>query len=217
MKLLQNNKAFAKIFMWLFVGLAITFSVGYYIQGNEPLINKIFGGGNYFIIWIVEIVVAIVLSVRIRKLNPKIAAILYMIYAALTGLTFSTIFIVYQLESIIFVFLISAIVVFLFGIIGYFTNIDLSKISTLLFMALIALIILSVVSVFINSETFNLGLTFLSLAIFLGYIAYDVQVIKRNLYGVEDEDTLAIYGAFQIYIDFINIFIDLLRLFGKEK
>lgn len=217
MNLLQNNKAFAKIFMWLFVGLAITFSVGYYIQGNEPLINKIFGGGNYFIIWIVEIVVAIVLSVRIRKLNPKIAAILYMIYAALTGLTFSTIFIVYQLESIIFVFLISAIVVFLFGIIGYFTNIDLSKISTLLFMALIALIILSVVSVFINSETFNLGLTFLSLAIFLGYIAYDVQVIKRNLYGVEDEDTLAIYGAFQIYIDFINIFIDLLRLFGKEK
>ena len=215
--MIQTNKLFAKIFMWLFVGLAITFSVGYYIQGNEPLVNKIFGGGNYFIIWIVEIVVAIVLSVRIRKLNPTVAAILYMLYAALTGLTFSTIFIVYQLTSIIFVFLISAIVVLVFGLVGYFTKLDLSKLSTLLFMALMALIILSVVSVFVNSETFNLGLTFLSLAIFLGYIAYDIQVIKRNLYGVEDENTLAIYGAFQVYIDFINVFIDLLRLFGREK
>ena len=215
--MLQTNKLFAKMFLWLFVGLAITFSIGYYIQGNEPLVNKIFGGGNYFLIWIVEIVVAIVLSARIRKLNPTVASILYMIYSALTGLTFATIFIVYELESIIFVFAISAIVVFVFGLIGFFTNLDLSKISTLLFMGLIALIVLSVVSIFINSETFNLGLTLLSLALFLGYISYDVQVIKRNLYGVEDEDTLAIYGAFQIYIDFINIFIDLLRLFGKRK
>ena len=215
--MLQTNKLFAKMFLWLFVGLAITFSIGYYIQGNEPLVNKIFGGGNYFLIWIVEIVVAIVLSARIRKLNPTVASILYMIYSALTGLTFATIFIVYELESIIFVFAISAIVVFVFGLIGFFTNLDLSKISTLLFMGLIALIVLSVVSIFINSETFNLGLTLLSLALFLGYISYDVQVIKRNLYVVEDEDTLAIYGAFQIYIDFINIFIDLLRLFGKRK
>ena len=215
--MLQTNKLFAKMFLWLFVGLAITFSIGYYIQGNEPLVNKIFGGGNYFLIWIVELVVVIILSGRIRKLNPTVAAILYMCYAALTGLTFSTIFIVYQLTSIIFVFLISAIVVLIFGLVGYFTKLDLSKLSTLLFMALIALIILSVVSVFVDSESFNLGLTFLSLAIFLGYIAYDIQVIKRNLYGVEDENTLAIYGAFQIFIDFINIFIDLLRLFGKEK
>jgi len=215
--LIQTNRLFAKIFLWLFVGLAITFSVGYYIQGNEPLINKIFGGGNYFLIWIAEIVVVIVLSARIRKLNPTVAAILYMLYAALTGLTFSTIFIVYQLTSIIFVFLVSAIVVLIFGLVGYFTKLDLSKISTSLFMALIALIILSVVSVLVDDETFNLGLTFLSLVIFLGYIAYDIQVIKKNLYGLEDEDTLAIFGAFEVFIDFINIFIDLLRLFGKEK
>ena len=94
--MLQTNKLFAKMFLWLFVGLAITFSIGYYIQGNEPLVNKIFGGGNYFLIWIVEIVVAIVLSARIRKLNPTVASILYMIYSALTGLTFATIFIVYE-------------------------------------------------------------------------------------------------------------------------
>ena len=148
--MLQTNKLFAKMFLWLFVGLAITFSIGYYIQGNEPLVNKIFGGGNYFLIWIVEIVVAIVLSARIRKLNPTVASILYMIYSALTGLTFATIFIVYELESIIFVFAISAIVVFVFGLIGFFTNLDLSKISTLLFMGSIALIVLSVVSIFIN-------------------------------------------------------------------
>ena len=215
--MLQTNKLFAKMYLWLFVGLAITFSVGYYIQGNEPLVNKIFGGGNFFIIWIVEIVLAIVLSVRISKINPQVAAILYMLYAALTGLTFSTIFIVYKLQSIIFVFGISAVVVFIFGLIGYFTKLDLSKLSIILFMGIIALIILSVVSIFINSESFNLGLTMFSLVLFLAYVAYDIQVIKRNLYNIDNEDSLALYGAFQLYIDFINIFIDLLRLFGKEK
>ena len=215
--MVQTNRVFAKMFLWLFVGLALTFSVGYFVQGNEPLINKIFSGGSYFLIWILEIVLALVLSIRIRKMNPTVTSILYMSYAALTGLTFSTLFIYYKIESIIFVFAISALVVLLFGIVGYVTKVDLSRIRMLLFMALIGLIIFGVVSVFVNNQLFDTGLVFLSLAIFLGYIAYDVQKIKKNMYCIDNEDALAIYGAFDIYIDFINIFMDLLRLFGKEK
>ena len=215
--MVQTNRVFAKMFLWLFIGLTLTFSVGYFVQGNEPLINKIFGGGSYFLIWILEIVLALVLTIRIRKMNPTVASILYMAYAALTGLTFSTLFIYYKIESIIFVFAISALVVLLFGIVGYVTKVDLSSIGMLLFMALIGLIILGVVSVFVNNQLFDTGLVFLSLAIFLGYIAYDVQKIKKNMYCIDNEDALAIYGAFDIYIDFINIFMDLLRLFGKEK
>ena len=84
-------------------------------------------------------------------------------------------------------------------------------------MALIAVIIASIINIFIGSETFNLGICILSLIIFIGYMAYDIQVIKKGMYGIDNEDNLAIYGAFQIYLDFINVFIRLLELFGKRR
>ena len=213
----ETRILFSKIFMWLCLGLLITFGVGYAIQNNEPLINKLFNGGTYIFIWIAEIVIAIVLSARIHKMSPMVAGILYLVYAALTGLTFSTIFIIYKLTSIIVVFAITAVVLFIFGLLGYFTKIDLSKISTFLMIGILSIIILSVISIFVNSVALNFGIIALSLLIFIAYIAYDVQMIKRRLYTFDNTDSLAIYGAFQLYIDFINIFLDLLSLFGKEK
>lgn len=213
----NTQQVFSKIFLWLCLGLLITFGVAYLVQDNEPIINSIFNGGNYIFIWIAEIVIAIILSFRIRKMNPIIATILYLIYTALTGLTFSTIFIVYKLTSIIYIFGITAIVLFVFGLFGYKTKLDLTKLSTFLMMGLLAVILLSVVSLFVESIALNLGLTIVSLLIFMVYIAYDIHVIKRNLYYTDNEDSLAIYGAFQLYLDFINIFLDLLSLFGKEK
>lgn len=215
--MLQTNKLFSKVFLWLFVGLLVTFATGYAIQNNEPLLNNLFTGKGYFLIWIAEIVLALVLSFRIHKMSPTTATVLYLLYTMLTGLTFSTIFIVYQLESIIFVFGITAVVMLIFGLIGYKTNIDLTKISTFLLIGLISLILLSILSVFIQSVALNFGLILFSLLLFLVYVAYDVQMIKRKVYGINNEDSLAIYGAFQLYIDFINIFLDLLRLFGKER
>lgn len=213
----NTQQVFSKIFLWLCLGLLITFGVAYLVQDNEPIINSIFNGGNYIFIWIAEIVIAIILSIRIRKMNPIIATILYLIYTALTGLTFSTIFIVYQLTSIIYIFGITALVFLIFGLFGYKTKLDLTKLSTFLMMGLLAVILLSVVSLFVESIALNLGLTIVSLLIFMVYIAYDIHVIKRNLYYTDNEDSLAIYGAFQLYLDFINIFLDLLSLFGKEK
>jgi len=216
---MDNNmrEIFSKMFLWLCLGLLVTFGVAYFIQDNEPLINDLFTGGKYLFVWIAEIVVAIILSARIHKMKPVTAGILYIIYTALTGLTFSTIFILYEITSIIYIFGITAIVLFIFGLIGYKTKLDLTKISTFLFMGLIAIIILSIVSVFVDSVALNLGITILSLLIFMAYIAYDIHVIKKRLYYTESEDSLAIYGAFQLYLDFINIFLDLLSLFGKEK
>lgn len=215
--MLQTNKLFSKVFLWLFVGLLVTFATGYAIQNNEPLLNNLFTGKGYFLIWIAEIVLALVLSFRIHKMNPTTATVLYLLYTMLTGLTFATIFIVYQLDSIIFVFGITAVVMLIFGLIGYKTNLDLTKISTFLLIGLISLILLSILSVFIQSVALNFGLILFSLLLFLIYVAYDVQMIKRKVYGINNEDSLAIYGAFQLYIDFINIFLDLLRLFGKER
>lgn len=213
----DTKQLFSKIFMWLCLGLVITFGVGYVVQSNENIIYNLFSGGKYIIIWIAEIAVALFLGFRIRKMSTTTATILYLLYTALTGLTFSTIFIAYELTSIIWVFAVTAIVLFLFGLIGYKTNLDLTKIGTFLLIGLLSLIVLIIVSLFLDSETFNLGITILSLFIFVGYIAYDVQVIKKQLYGIDNLENFAIYGAFQLYLDFINIFLDLLRLFGKER
>lgn len=213
----NSNKIFAKIFLWMFIGLLVTFGVAFYVSNNEIMLENVHKNSSYLIIVIVEVILCIVLSARIRKMNPLVAKTLYLLFAGLTGLTFSIIFIIYELESIVFVFGITSAICLIFGLIGYYTKIDLSKLGTFLFMALIAVLIASVINMFIGSEAFNLGLCILGLIIFIGYMAYDVQVIKRGMYGVENEENLAIYGAFQIYLDFINIFIRLLELFGKRR
>ena len=215
-KMLESNKIFSKVFMWMFIGLAITFGVGYYVSLNENMLFNIFSK-YYFLFIIAELVVVIVLSARIRKLKPTTAKILFCVYSFLTGLTFSSIFVVYKMMSIMFVFGITSVIFLVFALIGYFTRLDLSKIGTYLFMALLGVIICSIINIFVGSETFNLGITIVCLLVFIAYIAYDIQVIKRNLYAIESEDNLAIYGALQLYLDFINIFLSLLRLFGRRK
>lgn len=211
------NKVLSKVFMWLFVGLALTFGVAYVVSNNDTMLYNIFDNGVHWFLLIAELVVVIVLSTRIRKMSTMTATILYLLYSGLTGLTFSSIFVVYELTSIIYVFAITAVLFLLFGLAGYFTKLDLSKISTFLFMGLIGLILAYILNMFIGSATFDLGLTIISIIIFLAFIAFDIQGIKRNWYGINNDDNLAIYGAFQLYIDFINIFIDLLRLIGSSR
>ncbi len=211
------NKLFSKIFMWLCLGLLVTFGVAYTVSSNDNMVYNLFADGKYLIVWIVELVVVIILSARIHKMSYMTAIILFLLYSGLTGLTLSSIFILYEITSIIWIFAITGGLLLLFGLIGYATNIDLTKLSTFLFMGLLAMIIASLVNMFIGSETFDLMLCFIGIVIFIGYIAYDVQVVKRNLYGIDDEDKLAIYGAFDLYLDFINLFVRLISLFGDRK
>ncbi len=212
---MEIQQMFSKVFMWLCLGLLVTFGVGYFVQSSDAIITALFSGGQYLIVYLLEIVLAIVLVTRIHKMKPLTATILYLAYTALTGLTFATIFLAYELTSIIYIFAVTAIVLLIFGLFGYYTKIDLTKLSTFLFMGIIALIILMILSIFIPS--LNLVATVISLILFFIYIGYDIQMIKRRLYGNMNPDNAAIYGAFQLYLDFINIFLDLLSLFGKEK
>ena len=192
------NKLFSKVFMWLFLGLLVTFGIAYAVSTNDNMVYNLFSGGKYWIVWIAELVVVIVLSARIRKMEFTTAVILFFLYSALTGLTLSSIFILYKIMSIVWVFAITAGVLLLFAAIGYFTNIDLTKFGTFLLMMLIAILIATLVNMFIGSETFDFILCCLGIVIFMGYIAYDVQVVKRNLYGIDDENKLAIYGALRV-------------------
>lgn len=214
---MELNKIFSKIFLWMFVGLAITFGVAYYVSTNSNMVYNLFSGYKFMIILLLEIGIALVLSARIHKLNPLTAKILYLLYTGLTGLTFSSIFIVYELTSIIYVFAITSGLFLIFGLIGYFTKLDLSKFGIYLVMALFGIIIVGLINIFIGSETLNLGLCIIGIIIFLAYVAYDINKIKRNMYGIDNIENTAIIGAFELYLDFINLFIRLLRLFGKGR
>ena len=214
--MLEENKLFPKIFMWMFIGLAITFGVGYYVSLNSNMLYNIFNN-LYIFLAIAEIVVVIVLSARIRKLKPTTAKVLFCLYSFLTGLTFSSIFVSYNMMSIMYVFGITSLIFAVFALLGFCTKLDLTKIGVYLFMILFGIIICTIINLFVGSQKFDFVLTVLCLIIFVIYIAYDVQVIKRNYFLIENEENLAIYGALQLYLDFINIFIRLLRLFGKSR
>ena len=210
----MENKIYSKVYLWLFIGLLVTFLTGIYTSTNVDALSAIFNNGFYWILVIVELGLAIFLSARIHKMSATTARISYLLYTFLTGLTLSSIFIVYKLDSIILVFGITAVLFLIFALIGKTTSLDLSKFGTYLLMMLLGIIICSIINIFLDNTMFDLVISCISIVVFLGYIAYDVQKIKK-LDGFLTDDNLAVIGAFELYLDFINIFIDLLRIFGK--
>lgn len=210
----MDNELISKVFKWFGIGLLVTFVIAYLVSTNISMLT--FVGNNFFVIGILEIVCALWLSLRIYKMSSTTAIMLYLGYAALTGLTFSSIFIVYQMISIIYVFLATAIVFGVFSIIGKNTNVNLNKFGIYLAVALFSVIVLELINLFLMNGTLDLFLCSISIMIFIGYVAYDIQrIYKLQYYG--DNENLAIIGAFNIYLDFINLFIRLLRLFGKNR
>ena len=212
------SKFMSKVYLWMSIGLAITFVTGVTIAGNANVIETIFSTSLYWFIIIAEIITVIVLSARVNKMSYTGACIAFIIYSLLSGLTFSIIFIAYHITSIMYVFIITAGIMILFSIIGYFTKLNLTKLGSFLLMALIGIVIASILNaLLINSGEFNIVLCIISILVFIGLIAWDTQNIKRMYEINPDNKNLAIYGALQLYLDFINIFIDLLRLFGKDN
>jgi FtsH-binding integral membrane protein len=210
----MKNEFLARVFRWFGIGLLVTFLVAYFTSTNIYLLSMIFSGMGYIIIIIAELFLAVWLSTRIRKIKSSTAKMLYIGYSALTGLTLSSVFIVYELTSIIWIFLASAIVFGIFSLLGKSNKFDLSHYCIYLAIALLGAIILEIVNIFLMNSTLDIVLCIFILGIFVAYVAYDIQKILRNY---EDTDNMAVIGAFDLYLDFINIFLRLLRLFGKEK
>lgn len=210
----MKNSIYSKMFGWLFIGLLITFAAGYALSLNELLLMQILSIGIFPII-IIEIVVALLMGFRIQKMKPLTAKICYILYSIITGVTFSTIFITFEMSSIIMIFLITAISFGILAAYGYFTKRDVTKIGNMLFVALLAIIIISIINIFLRSSSIEIGISIISILIFMGYVIYDMNNIKYLLDSIGD-DKAAVYGAFQLYLDFINIFIRLLQFFGKR-
>lgn len=210
----MNNNILIKVFRWFGIGLLITFLTAYITSTNLTILSLVFGGPGYIIILIAEVILAIWLSTRIRKMNSTLTKILYIAYTVLTGLTFASIFIVYEITSIIYVFLATALIFLIFSILGKNSKTDLTKLSTYLFVALLSIVILGLINVFVMNNTLDMLLCIVGIIIFVGYVYYD---INRIINYYDDTDNMAVVGAFNLYLDFINIFLKLLRLFGKER
>lgn len=212
----NNNQVYSKMFTWLFIGLLTTFVTGYSLSQNVYLMANLLTVG-IIPIAIIEIGIAIFLGVRLAKMNPITTKILYLIYSITTGITFSVIFVAFKMESIISIFLVTSIIFGVLAFYGYVTKKDLTKFGTILFVALLSMVIFSLINmIFIKSSTADLALTMIGILVFAGYIAYDVNKVKYLMESVGEEKA-AVFGAFQLYLDFINLFIRLLELFGKRN
>ena len=212
-----QNKLFGKTFFWMFLGLLGSAIIASYTYYSGLFIDIVLG--NYFnLLLILELVVVLVFSLLFRKMSPTVVGILYFVYAMINGVTLSVIFAVFELNSIIFLFVVSALIYAVLGLIGYKTNKDLSSWRTYLSVFLIAGIVLSIINLFMQNSTFELFLDWAILILFFGITIYDINKIKL----LQQDPNIAsekihIYCAMQLYLDFINIFLRILSIFGKRR
>ena len=212
-----QTKLISKTFFWMFLGLLGTAIMAWYTYSSGLLLD-ILTGGTWQVLLIVEVIVVILFSFLFRKLSPTVVGILYFLYAMINGITLSTIFVVFELNSIIYLFVASAAIFGALAFIGYKTDRDISNWRSILFTVLIVGIILSIINIFLGNSTLDLILDWVILLTFFGVTVYDMNIIKNLQYeeGINQEK-LYIYGAMQLYLDFINIFIRILSLFGKRR
>ncbi|MBE6176667.1 MAG: Bax inhibitor-1/YccA family protein [Rikenellaceae bacterium] len=210
------------VYMQMAAALAITGLVSYFLSNSVQFWTMLVE--NPSIIWITliaQIALVIWLSARLVKMSMTSATLLFILYSALMGVTMSSIFMLYTTASIATVFFITAGTFLVMSLIGYFTRIDLTRIGSILVMALIGLIIASVVNIFLGNEILYWVISYVGVLIFVGLTAYDTQKIKEMVveYGSVDEmgHKLALFGALSLYLDFINLFLYLLRIFGDRK
>lgn len=210
-----------KVYGWMALALAITGFVALR-TANSGLIDVIAGNQILFFgIIIAELGLVVWLSSRIEQMNATKAISLFLLYSALNGLTFSILFLVYTSGSIASTFFITAGTFGVMSAYGYFTKTDLTSIGNIAFMGLVGIIIASIVNMFWHNETLYWGITYIGVLIFVGLTAYDTQKIKKMSLELdinsEEGSKGAIMGALALYLDFINLFIMLLRIFGQRK
>lgn len=216
-QIVTENKLFGKTFFWMFLGLLGSAIIACYTYYSGLFIDIVLG--NYFNwLLILELVVVFAFSLLFRKLSPTIVGILYFVYAMINGVTLSVIFAVFELSSIIYLFVVSALIYGVLGLIGYNTKSDLTSWKPYLSVFLIAGIVLSIINIFIQNSAFELFLDWSILILFFGITIYDINKIKLLQQEPDiNQEKIHIYCAMQLYLDFINIFLRILSIFGKRR
>lgn len=211
------------VYVWMTLALVITGFVSMYVAQSYQLISFIFG--NKLALWgmlIAELAVVFYLSARINSISFTKATVMFIIYSILNGATLASIFLVYTMSSIASTFFVAAGTFGVMALYGYVTKSDLTRIGNICLMALIGLIIATLVSIFWQNSMLQMIITYAGVILFVGLTAYDSQKIKRLLTAdgievTEETQKIALLGALTLYLDFINLFLYLLRLLGDRK
>lgn len=211
----------SKVYLWMTLALVVTGMTAYYVASSPAILYAIVS--NQIAFWglfIGELVLVFVLSSRIMSLSFVTASLMFVAYSVMNGIFFSFIFLAYTEQSIATTFLITAGTFGAMSLFGFVTKRDLSAMGRILFMLLIGLIIATVVNIFMKAEGLTLILNYAGVVIFVGLTAYDTQSIKQMLQEHGDKEgaeKIALLGSLSLYLDFINLFIYLLRFFGESR
>ena len=209
----EQNKGIIKVFTRMFLGLLVTAIVSYLTYKTGLYI-----GIPYSVLAIVEIVVVLIFSLMYRKLSATMVSVLFYSYAVVNGLTMATIFAVFDMNTISQAFFATALLFGGLALYGYTTKKDLTKIGTIFTVALVVGLVVSVINLFARSSMISIILDWVMLLVFCGLTVHDMNNIKYMQNYVDcDNDKLYVYCAMDLYLDFINIFIRLLSIFGKTK
>jgi hypothetical protein len=218
---LRQQSVLTRVYAWMTAGLLTTGAIAMFVSSSPALVGALVGNPIIFFgLIIAELALVWVLSANLMRLAPVVATGMFLGYAALNGLTLSLIFLAYTSASIASTFFITAGTFAAMSAIGYTTKRDLSGMGNFLFMAMIGLIIASVVNFFLASGALYWVISYAGVLIFVALTAYDTQKIKRMIAQVQGEDAegrVAVYGALNLYLDFINLFLFLLRILGNRR
>lgn len=209
------------VYAWMAAGLALTAVVAWLVASNAAALSAIIRPGTFIVLFLAQIGLVMAISYAINKISAPVATALFLLYAAINGLTFSVIFLAYSLGSIGIAFAITAGMFGGMSVIGYVTRMDLTSFRGLFIMGLIGIVIASVVNIFLHSTGLYWIITYAAVALFLGLTAYDTQKLKQIAYATEGNpqlaNRLAINGALALYLDFINLFLMMLRILGNRR
>lgn len=216
------NEFLSRVFLLMFVGLAVTTGVAVFTSYSPTMLNlvlSLLSGTGYFMLLAAYILIAVFLGRAAMKMNSGMAMLLFLLYAVLTGFNFSILGLVFSTQSIWKAFLGAGVLFGGMALYGMVTKRNLENIATILMIGVIALLVMMVVNFFLKSEMLDYVLSAVGIIIFMLYTAYDIHKLKRLHAQAPDQalQSVGVMGAFQLYLDFINLFIFILRLTGRRR
>ncbi|MDB5152669.1 MAG: Inner rane protein YbhL [Mucilaginibacter sp.] len=223
----QSRKFIANVFLWMFVALGISSIAAYSFASSPALLELLFDATTrqptilFYVAMFSPLAFVLLIRFGLNRISYIGLSLLFVAYSVATGISLSFILLVYTSSSVLGVFLTSSVVFGVMAVAGYTTKTDLTKFGSLMIMLLVGIIIASLVNMFMHSSGLDMIISYVGVAVFVGLTAYDVQKLKRIGAGLEYGDAsakkMALMGGLTLYLDFINLFLMLLRIFGRRK
>jgi len=223
----QSRRFIASVFMWMFVALGVSSACAFAFSSSPALLQTLFDAttgkptGLFYIAMFSPLAFVLLIRYGLNRISYAGLTALFILYSAATGISLSFILLIYTSGSVLGVFLTSSLVFGVMAVAGYTTKTDLTKFGSLMIMGLFGIIIASIVNFFLHSTGLDMLISYVGVAVFVGLTAYDVQKLKRIGAGLEYGDAsakkMALMGGLTLYLDFINLFLMLLRIFGRRR